>query len=76
MSAAGPRVGAIVYNIGHSHVGPALLGAVAAFLDAHVLLAGVAIWCAHIGFDRALGYGLKYGRAFSATHLGTIGRRS
>jgi hypothetical protein len=71
---AGPRTGAIVYNIGHGYVGPALLAGLGALLGAHVLLAGAAIWSAHIGFDRALGYGLKYGRAFSATHLGTIGR--
>ena len=34
------------------------------------------IWCAHIGFDRALGYGLKYDAGFSFTHLGRIGRRA
>jgi Domain of unknown function (DUF4260)/Transposase domain (DUF772) len=34
--------------------------------------AGV-IWCAHIGFDRALGYGLKYSAGFGFTHLGLIG---
>jgi hypothetical protein len=33
------------------------------------------IWAAHIGFDRALGYGLKYPTAFSDTHLGRIGKR-
>lgn len=33
-----------------------------------------AIWLAHVGFDRALGYGLKYARGFSHTHLGTIGK--
>jgi hypothetical protein len=27
------------------------------------------IWVAHIGFDRLLGYGLKYPVAFGATHL-------
>jgi hypothetical protein len=32
------------------------------------------IWIAHIGFDRALGYGLKYGSGFTHTHLGRIGR--
>jgi hypothetical protein len=34
------------------------------------------IWVAHIGFDRMLGYGLKYPTAFSDTHLGRIGRRA
>ena len=33
------------------------------------------IWAAHIGFDRALGYGLKYPTSFGETHLGRIGRR-
>jgi Domain of unknown function (DUF4260) len=29
----------------------------------------------HVGFDRALGYGLKYAAAFGHTHLGRIGKR-
>jgi hypothetical protein len=32
------------------------------------------IWLAHIGIDRMLGYGLKYGAGFAFTHLGRIGR--
>jgi hypothetical protein len=32
-----------------------------------------AIWVAHIGMDRMLGYGLKYGDDFTHTHLGRIG---
>jgi hypothetical protein len=32
------------------------------------------IWFAHIGFDRALGYGLKYPSAFQNTHMGRIGK--
>jgi hypothetical protein len=31
------------------------------------------VWFAHIGMDRALGYGLKYDDAFTHTHLGIIG---
>jgi Domain of unknown function (DUF4260) len=27
----------------------------------------------HIGLDRMLGYGLKYGTAFGDTHLGRVG---
>ena len=38
-----------------------------------ILCAGI-IWCAHIGFDRALGYGLKYSSGFGHTHLGRVGR--
>ncbi|HCQ54072.1 MAG: DUF4260 family protein [Brevundimonas diminuta] len=36
-------------------------------------LAHSLIWLAHIGFDRALGYGLKSPEAFGLTHLGLIG---
>lgn len=43
--------------------------------DAHTYVLAVAlIWLAHIGFDRALGYGLKYDTGFSFTHLGRIGK--
>jgi hypothetical protein len=28
---------------------------------------------AHVGFDRMLGYGLKYGTGFGDTHLGRKG---
>jgi hypothetical protein len=38
-------------------------------------VAAALVWVAHIGFDRALGYGLKYPTGFTATHLGTIGAR-
>jgi hypothetical protein len=34
------------------------------------------IWLAHIGFDRALGYGLKYAAGFGFTHLGRIGKEA
>jgi hypothetical protein len=34
------------------------------------------IWTAHISFDRALGYGLKYFSAFGDTHLGQLRRNS
>jgi hypothetical protein len=30
------------------------------------------IWIAHIGFDRMLGYGLKYPSGFKDTHLGRL----
>jgi hypothetical protein len=33
-----------------------------------------AIWAAHIGLDRMLGYGLKYTSSFNDTYLGHIGR--
>jgi hypothetical protein len=71
---AGPRTGAMVYNALHSTVGPAFLAGIGLFLESPTLLGLAAIWAAHIGFDRMLGYGLKYGSGFSNTHLGRIGR--
>ncbi|MBT2301832.1 DUF4260 domain-containing protein [Variovorax paradoxus] len=70
----GPRVGAVVYNAAHSYIGPVALLALGFVGDMPAALALGLIWCAHIGFDRALGYGLKYGSEFGATHLGRIGR--
>lgn len=70
---AGPRVGAACYNAAHSYLGPALLAALGAALNAHAMLCVAAIWAAHVGFDRLLGYGLKYGTSFGDTHLGRRG---
>jgi hypothetical protein len=68
---AGPRIGAALYNIAHSYVGPLILAVT--LLSAGVWLPLSLVWVAHIGFDRALGYGLKYPSAFGDTHLGRIG---
>ncbi len=70
---AGPRVGAFAYNLTHSLIGPAVLLGFGLTL-ASGLTPFALIWIAHIGFDRALGYGLKYGSAFGDTHLGLTGR--
>lgn len=72
---AGPRAGAAGYNLMHTYL-PALALALAGFFAS--LPAATAcglIWIAHIGFDRALGYDLKYSTGFGDTHLGRIGRR-
>ncbi|MCG6366164.1 DUF4260 domain-containing protein [Vibrio fluvialis] len=69
-----PRVGAVAYNITHSLLIPLGLAAVGVILGGSLALSLATIWSAHIGFDRALGYGLKYGSGFTHTHLGRIGR--
>ncbi len=71
---AGPRVGSAIYNVAHSYLGPVALAAWALLTGRPPVAA--TIWFAHIGFDRMLGYGLKYPSAFSDTHLGRIGRRT
>jgi hypothetical protein len=70
---AGPRIGAAIYNAVHSYVGPLAVAAVLS-TTAGAGLPFALIWGAHVGFDRALGYGLKYPTAFRDTHLGRIGR--
>lgn len=71
---AGSRVGAVAYNLAHSYVGAIACLMVGLLLPAPVVLGVGIIWCAHIGLDRALGYGLKYPDGFSHTHLGRIGK--
>ena len=70
----GPRIGAIVYNTAHSTLAPAALMAAGLALASPSALSIAMIWLAHIGFDRALGYGLKYSDGFGFTHLGRIGK--
>ena len=71
---AGPRAGAAVYNAAHSYMVPMALMTSGFALASPLTLSIAMIWLAHIGFDRALGYGLKYAAGFGFTHLGRIGR--
>jgi len=68
--AAGPRIGAAAYNVTHSYIGPIALAAAALLAGRPSLVAAGLVWAAHIGFDRALGFGLKYATGFGHTHLG------
>ena len=71
--AAGARIGAIAYNAMHVTVLPFGLAVAGFLLPQFDLLSVAMIWVAHIGIDRALGFGLKYGAGASFTHLGRIG---
>lgn len=71
----GTRVGAVAYNLFHSYLAPAALAMAGVLAEDHLTISLALIWFAHIGFDRALGYGLKYPEGFEHTHLGRIGRR-
>jgi hypothetical protein len=70
----GPRWGAVAYNSAHSTIGALALGAAAFALGSATLEMAALIGLAHVGFDRTLGYGLKYATAFGDTHLGRKGR--
>ncbi len=66
------RIGAIIYNIGHSFILPAVLLTIALLANMAFLLPIAMIWLAHIFMDRALGYGLKYTTGFKETHIQKI----
>lgn len=71
---AGERIGAMVYNALHTLTLPVLL-LLGGWLAGQPLLLHIAlIWLAHIGIDRAVGYGLKYPSGFGHTHLGPMGK--
>ena len=66
---AGARAGAAAYDAAHTYAVPLALAAVGVVVEADRPVALGLIWAAHIGVDRALGYGLKYPTAFKDTHL-------
>jgi len=71
---AGPRKGAIVYNIVHWYslpltcIGWGFLEHSPAFLSVGL------IWVAHIALDRVIAAGLKYPNGFRFSHLGVFGK--
>jgi hypothetical protein len=69
----GPRLGAVGYNLVHNlAIAITALGIGWFAAIAPLALAGT-ILIAHVGMDRALGYGLKLPTDFKDTHLGRIG---
>lgn len=72
---AGACRGARIYNAVHTYVGPVAMGVCAYLLHANAVAPAIALtWANHIGVDRLLGYGLKYGEGFGFTHLGRVGK--
>jgi hypothetical protein len=65
----GLRTGAQVYNAAHTYVLPVALATAGLVADADRAVQVGLIWLAHIGVDRAVGYGLKYPSAAKDTHL-------
>ena len=61
--------GAASYNFVHTYVGPVALLLFSFALPAPQLMPFGLIWLAHSGFDRMLGFGLKYPTFFKDTHL-------
>jgi Domain of unknown function (DUF4260) len=79
ISAAGylvsPRIGTITYNLVHNWAPGFIALALGLWLGSPELQIVAAILIAHVGIDRAVGYGLKLPSSFQDTHLGRMGRR-
>ena len=70
----GPRLGAFTYNVVHNWaLGLGVLGVAVVTGSVALGIAG-ALLVAHVGMDRAVGYGLKLSTSFHDTHLGHMGR--
>ena len=67
-----PRAGMWAYNLTHSTLGAASAAALGVLLGSALFMQIALIWFAHIGFDRALAYGLKFPLGFRVTHLGVL----
>jgi hypothetical protein len=65
----GPKIGASIYNLVHTLVGPLLLITFGVLTAHFTLMPYGLIWTAHVGMDRMLGFGLKYPTNFKDTHL-------
>ncbi len=70
----GPRIGAISYNLAHLKILPLAIGSIGLLTSNTLEIQLALIWFAHIGMDRALGYGLKLETGFSDTTFGKTGR--
>jgi hypothetical protein len=69
---SGPKVGAVVYNVGHAYFTPAILAGASFALGWQPILVLAVIWAIHVAADRMLGFGLKLPTGFKDTHLGRL----
>lgn len=69
------KLGAITYNAVHNY-GSALVFTLLMFAINQDFLTQLGVlWVAHVGMDRAFGYGLKKSSDFTHTHLGKVGKK-
>ncbi len=70
-----PKIGAFTYNLLHHRFVASIVAIYALTYGNDYWILTAIILFAHISFDRALGYGLKYADSFNNTHLGIIGKK-
>ena len=66
------QTGSYTYNALHTHTLPFALIVIGYIAQSEIAVQFSLIWIAHIGVDRAMGFGLKYGSVFKDTHLQKI----
>jgi hypothetical protein len=71
---AGPRVGAVSYNLLHHKALAVAVGIAGWLLGQPTMMLAGTVLLFHSAFDRMLGYGLKYSTGFQDTHLGRTGK--
>jgi hypothetical protein len=69
-----PRIGSLTYNLIHNWVPGFVALGIGAWLASPAVILVAAILIAHVGMDRAAGYGMKLPSSFHDTHLGRMGR--
>jgi hypothetical protein len=70
----GPRLGALTYNAVHTWAPGLVVLAVGLVAGVSWVAIAGTVLVAHVGVDRAAGYGLKLPISFNDTHLGRIGK--
>lgn len=66
------RIGSLAYNLVHTTIFPLALALFSGLSGNAPGLQIALIWLAHIGMDRAVGYGFKYPTNFNDTHFSRI----
>lgn len=66
------RLGSLTYNAVHTYALPLALGTISMLAGWQPGVQLALIWTAHIGMDRAVGYGLKYPTSFQDTHFSRL----
>jgi hypothetical protein len=69
-----PRIGTFTYNLLHNWVPGIVTLGIGIWLASPAVVLAAAILIAHVGMDRAVGYGMKLPSSFQDTHLGRMGR--
>lgn len=68
------KIGSQIYNFVHNHLVGVIIIFIGITINEQLLILGGIALNAHVGLDRALGFGLKLPSSFKDTHLGKIGK--